>query len=358
MVDSNLEVEKDDAIELQDIQKESDRPVLRREPSFSRWFDEDGIIHFHRPSEHADETVEDSDFELPFLQTEGQESKLLSKDRLSNPRNMHLNGNHTMPMVRTHNHVDENTNGLNYVPFDIENESIRELPVSDFDAHDSSSRGSYKTTLDTQNSLDMAIVLKTLFFILVWYTFSTCLTIYNKTLLGEKLGKFPAPMLMNTIHFGMQAVLSNFITWFWSNRFQPTVTMSWKDYFMRDPWITPVILSHDISFLWTFPLTVVPTALGTALDINLSNASLVFISVTFATMCKSASPIFLLLFAFAFKLESPSVKLLGIISVISVGILLTVAKETEFQFWGFVFVMLAAVMSGFRWSMTQILLQV
>lgn len=35
-----------------------------------------------------------------------------------------------------------------------------------------------------------------------------------------------------------------------------------------------------------------------------------------------------------------------------------VAKETEFEFWGFVFVMLAAVMSGFRWSMTQILLQV
>lgn len=35
-----------------------------------------------------------------------------------------------------------------------------------------------------------------------------------------------------------------------------------------------------------------------------------------------------------------------------------VAKETEFEFWGFVFVMLAAVMSGFRWTMTQILLQV
>lgn len=35
-----------------------------------------------------------------------------------------------------------------------------------------------------------------------------------------------------------------------------------------------------------------------------------------------------------------------------------VAKETEFDFWGFIFVMLAAVMSGFRWTMTQILLQV
>ncbi|KAG0486704.1 hypothetical protein HPP92_008799 [Vanilla planifolia] len=111
--------------------------------------------------------------------------------------------------------------------------------------------------------------------------------------------------------------------------------MTWKDYLVR----------------------VVPTALGTALDINLSNASLVFITVTFATMCKSASPIFLLAFAFAFRLETPSFKLLGIILVMSIGVLLTVAKETQFDAWGFVLVMLAAVMSGFRWSMTQILLQ-
>ncbi|KAF2590997.1 hypothetical protein F2Q70_00038055 [Brassica cretica] len=57
------------------------------------------------------------------------------------------------------------------------------------------------------------------------------------------------------------------------------------------------------------------------------------------------------------RLESPSLKLFGIISVISAGVLLSVAKETEFEFWGFVFVMLAAVMSGFRWCMTQVLLQ-
>ncbi|XP_062233591.1 probable sugar phosphate/phosphate translocator At1g06470 isoform X1 [Phragmites australis] len=180
-----------------------------------------------------------------------------------------------------------------------------------------------------------AVVLKTGFYILVWYAFSTCLTLYNKTLLGDKLGKFPAPLLMNTVHFALQAALSKVILFFQSKGPENTVEMGWKDYFMR----------------------VVPTALGTALDINLSNASLVFISVTFATMCKSASPIFLLLFAFAFRLESPSIKLLGILVVISIGVLLTVAKETEFDFWGFIFVTLAAVMSGFRWSMTQILLQ-
>ena len=37
---------------------------------------------------------------------------------------------------------------------------------------------------------------------------------------------------------------------------------------------------------------------------------------------------------------------------------LAVARETEFNLWGFIFIMLAAVMSGFRWCMTQILLQV
>ncbi|WVZ82459.1 LOW QUALITY PROTEIN: hypothetical protein U9M48_029719 [Paspalum notatum var. saurae] len=174
-----------------------------------------------------------------------------------------------------------------------------------------------------RGALAPAVVLRTGFYILVWYAFSTCLTLYNKTLLGDKLGKFPAPLLMNTVHFALQAGLSKLIIFFQAKGPEAAaVEMGWKDYFIR----------------------VVPTALGTALDINLSNASLVFISVTFATMCKSASPIFLLLFAFAFRLESPSIKLLGIIFVISTGVLLTVAKETEFDFWGFIFVTLAAVM--------------
>lgn len=47
------------------------------------------------------------------------------------------------------------------------------------------------------------------------------------------MGKFPAPLLMNTVHFAMQAVLSKSITWYWSHRFQPSVAMSWRDYFMR-----------------------------------------------------------------------------------------------------------------------------
>ncbi|XP_042434204.1 probable sugar phosphate/phosphate translocator At1g06470 isoform X2 [Zingiber officinale] len=221
--------------------------------------------------------------------------------------------------------VEGLASGKRYVPFDVQNglhasQSMLKLEELERAA---------------ESSVSTIVVLKTLFYISVWYTFSTCLTLYNKTLLGDKLGKFPAPLLMNTFHFTLQAVLSKIVVCIQSRGGDVGATMTWKDYFSK----------------------VVPTALGTALDINLSNVSLVFISVTFATMCKSASPIFLLLFAFAFRLETPSIKLLLIIIIISFGILLTVAKETEFQFWGFIFVMFAAVMSGFRWSMTQILLQ-
>ncbi|CAO2813228.1 unnamed protein product [Amaranthus hypochondriacus] len=207
-----------------------------------------------------------------------------------------------------------------YVPFNVE---VR-------DEEDRS-----QSSVSNTSEITAANVLKTLFFICVWYTFSLFLTLYNKSLLGDHMGRFPAPLLMNSFHFSMQAVLSKTITWIWYERFHKGIRMTWRDYFAK----------------------VFPTALATALDINLSNASLVFISVTFATMCKSASPIFLLLFAFAFRLESPSYNLFGIILVISFGILLTVAKDTEFEIWGFVFVMLASVMSGFRWCMTQILLQ-
>ncbi|XP_057955841.1 probable sugar phosphate/phosphate translocator At1g06470 isoform X3 [Malania oleifera] len=289
---------------------------LRREPSFSRWCVEDGIVCSDRVSENADASVDDSDFELPLLQQGVLKFGSLDMERYEDGeckmRGVHVNGGNRVDMNEdgVSNRV-EGSGSEKYVPFDIEDGPEREVKLSGVD--DGGGSNSFPDRVDSptncRSPLCVASVLKTLFFILVWYTFSTFLTLYNKTLLGDDMGKFPAPLLMNTVHFSMQAVLSKAITWFWSQRFQPGVTMSWRDYFFR----------------------VVPTALGTALDVNLSNASLVFISVTFATMCKSASPIFLLLFAFAFRLESPSIKLLGIILIISVGILLTDASMRLFS---------------------------
>lgn len=48
------------------------------------------------------------------------------------------------------------------------------------------------------------------------------------------------------------------------------------------------------------------------------------------------------------------------LGVLSISDLLNcaVAKETEFEIRGFILVLLATVMSGFRWTVTQLLLQV
>ncbi|KAG8386766.1 hypothetical protein BUALT_Bualt03G0183100 [Buddleja alternifolia] len=351
MVESDLETESFDQRRSDDLASKDKRLGFRRDPSFSGWCDEDGFPGL--PNIENVELSEDFDF-LPLVQSYESKGVLDTKGSSSS--------NFQQRMERAGDIDDASANGLEnqketYVPFDIENDNEinRKYTIGTNGFNHRDYHGASRP--NAENSISTADVLKTLFFILVWYTFSTFLTLYNKTLLGDDMGKFPAPLLMNTVHFLMQAILSKAITWFWSDRFNSSV-MSWRDYFVRGKRSSiHIFTQYIVSNLWPLPFTVVPTALSTAMDVNLSNASLVFISVTFATMCKSAAPIFLLLFAFAFRLESPSVKLLGIMLVISVGILLTVAKETEFDFWGFIFVMLAAVMSGFRWTMTQILLQ-
>ena len=73
-------------------------------------------------------------------------------------------------------------------------------------------------------------------------------------------------------------------------------------------------------------------------------------------MCKSSSLAFVLTFAFLFRLETPSVQLVSIIVVMTIGVIMMVAGEVDFDGLGFVLVILAALFSGFRWSLTQILL--
>lgn len=73
-------------------------------------------------------------------------------------------------------------------------------------------------------------------------------------------------------------------------------------------------------------------------------------------MCKSSSLAFVLLFAFVFRLETPTWRLVSIIATMTVGVILMVFGEVEFKLGGFVLVISAAFFSGFRWSLTQILL--
>lgn len=117
-----------------------------------------------------------------------------------------------------------------------------------------------------------------------------------------------------------------------------------------------------------------PCGAATGLDIGLGNMSLKFITLTFysrvppiptkssllihalTAMCKSSSLAFVLCFAFLFRLESPSIKLILIIATMTLGVIMMVAGEVAFDVVGFVLVIAAAFFSGFRWALTQILL--
>jgi solute carrier family 35 protein C2 len=107
----------------------------------------------------------------------------------------------------------------------------------------------------------------------------------------------------------------------------------------------------------SFYLTrLVPCGTATSLDIGLGNMSLKYISLTFLTMCKSSALAFVLLFAFIFRLETPSVKLIFVIAAMTLGVVMMVAGETAFDVRGFALVIASAFFSGFRWGLTQILL--
>jgi len=81
------------------------------------------------------------------------------------------------------------------------------------------------------------------------------------------------------------------------------------------------------------------------------------ITLSFYTMIKNSSLIFVLIFAFLFRLEPFSIRLIGVIFLILVGVVLMVATETSFSLAGFLLVISASACGGLRWSLTQLLLR-
>ena len=114
----------------------------------------------------------------------------------------------------------------------------------------------------------------------------------------------------------------------------------------------------------------------TGLDIGLSNLSLKFITLSFYSqyyvysrsnteclltdflaMVKSSSLLFVLAFAFWFRLEVFSLRLVGVITLIFAGVILMVATETHFALSGFLLVLAGTAFGGMRWALTQVLLK-
>ncbi|GAA5946879.1 hypothetical protein JCM3775_000935 [Rhodotorula graminis] len=170
-------------------------------------------------------------------------------------------------------------------------------------------------------------------FILAWYCFSTLISLYNKWMFSADHYNFPYPLFVTSVHMLVQWCLSALTLSIFRN-LRPQTKPQPRDYATK----------------------VAPCGMATGLDIGLSNLSLRTITLSFYTMCKSSSLAFVLIFAFLFRLEVPSWRLVGIILIITSGVVLMVSTETQFDAVGMMQVLTASALGGLRWSLTQLLL--
>ena len=170
-----------------------------------------------------------------------------------------------------------------------------------------------------------------------WFFFSALLSTYNKVVFGSGHMGFPCPLLLTSIHFLIQWFLSHLACAVFpvSLGTERVSRMTWSEW-------------ASIS---------VPCGLVTALDVGLSNLSLVTITITFYTMVKSSTPIFVLGWAYAFGIEKITSQLVGVVLVIAAGEFLTVMGEADFVLHGFLLCLSASVLSGARWTLVQLKLQ-
>jgi solute carrier family 35, member C2 len=167
-----------------------------------------------------------------------------------------------------------------------------------------------------------------------WFFFSALLSSYNKIVFGSGHIAFPCPLLLTSIHFFVQWVFSLIV----SELFPVTLgaqrvrEMDWREF-----------LSVSI-----------PCGLVTSGDVGLSNLSLVRISITFYTMVKSSTPVFVLLWAYFFNLETITPLLVLVVAVIAAGECLTVMGEVDYDWIGLIMCLGASVLSGARWTLVQL----
>ncbi|KAH7326656.1 triose-phosphate transporter family-domain-containing protein [Stachybotrys elegans] len=187
--------------------------------------------------------------------------------------------------------------------------------------------------------------------ILLWYLFSLSISLYNKWMFDKNELNFAFPLFTTAMHMLVQFGLAALVLYFIPS-LRPQYSYG-SDLGRSRHEDEPVPTGMSKMFYFT---RIGPCGAATGLDIGLGNTSLKFVSLTFYTMCKSSSLAFVLLFAFVFRLETPTWRLIAIIATMTVGVILMVFGEVEFKLGGFVLVISAAFFSGFRWGLTQILL--
>lgn len=240
-------------------------------------------------------------------------------------------------------------------------------------------------------------------YILGWYLFSLSISIYNKWMFGNGLD-FKFPIIITSFHQMCLFALSSLVLYL-NPQLRPSTLVldpSLSGASGASPAAANAVsvpatttessqLVPKFSQLFkikfsTYVKQIFPCSIASAGDIGISNVSIMFVTLSLYTMLKTSSLIFVLIFGLLFKLEKFNWRLIVIVGIMFGSVIMMVKKPEDEDFddsmdsgdvdngaddslfgydpykshnhiVGSTLVILAAMMSGLRWSFTQMLLK-
>ena len=155
-------------------------------------------------------------------------------------------------------------------------------------------------------------LLKLALVISIWYAFSISLTLYNKWLFA--IFDFHFPLATTTIHFGLKMPLADI-----GMRCFGVQRLKWPQCSLLCGRGTLNAASRSSRRLWLYVAAVGAT---TALDVALSNASFLYLSVAYYTIVKASVPLWILLFSVILGLVRLRIQTVLVLLLITAGIAL------------------------------------
>lgn len=187
-----------------------------------------------------------------------------------------------------------------------------------------------KDRLNDSRLMQMAIC--SLLTILIYLLLSICLTFYQKALIKEL--KFPLSIV--SYHLVLKLIMAS------------SARAMYKAFIGKSR------IQLDCR---TSVRKMAPTGLASGIDIGFSNWALELVPISLYTMTKSSTIVFILIFAILLGLEKKSWSLVFIVGLIAVGLFMFTYKSTQFQTLGFIFILVASLSGGIRWSLAQFVMQ-
>lgn len=168
--------------------------------------------------------------------------------------------------------------------------------------------------------------------IVLYLSLSICLTFYQSWLI--KRYKFPLTIVL--YHLIIKLMFSTLLRYIYRVATgKSRVLLDWRTSFKK----------------------ISPTGIASGIDIGFSNWGLELVKISLYTMTKSSTIIFILFFAILLGLEKKSWSLVAIVAMIATGLFMFTYKSTEFDVFGFAFLLFASFTSGIRWSFAQLIMQ-